>query len=275
MKRSSAALFALVLLLATASVAPAGVFPLDGTKHDLSSGGTGSYKAALPATGGTTQVCVFCHTPHSAQSDAPLWNRAMSTATYQTYTSDVLAGMTYWAAEDPNVGVPHAKTRICLSCHDGTIALGSVVNMPASIPSTYTEIQMSGNATIQQTAPGFVGADLRDDHPVAIKQDRIKDPELVSIATLTGSVRLYKDNGSGVAVVDNSDGNYVECTSCHDPHDNTNGNFLVAPNTGSALCIACHNKSGFAPSSIHDTSTLGYSPTDGTSTGHLDPPSET
>lgn len=250
-----------------AGMAAAGVFPLDGTKHDLSSAVTKSYSAKVPAQGGTTEICIFCHTPHGGNTEAPLWNRAASAATYATYTSDVLAGLGggagYWAAEDPKTGTPHSKTRICLSCHDGTIALGSVVNMPNVIPSMYTEIQMSGNSTIQQNAPGYIGIDLRDDHPVAIKHDRSKDLELVAGASVGGGVRLYKDNGAGVAAVDNADGNYVECTSCHNPHDNQYGNFLVASNTASAVCKQCHTKTGFEPSSIHFTATDFYSPPDG------------
>jgi len=121
----------LAVVLSTGSAIAAGG-PLDGTKHDLSSAGPGPYKTISnnPADGGTTEICIFCHTPHSGNTEAPLWNRASSLANYQTYTSDVLAGLGggsgYWAAEDPKYGIPHSKTRICLSCHDGTIALGSV-----------------------------------------------------------------------------------------------------------------------------------------------------
>lgn len=261
-----AALAVLAFNAGMAAAAP--VYPLTGTKHDLTSTGTGSYQAlSNPALGGTTEYCIFCHTPHGGNTEAPLWNRASSAATYTTYASDVLAGLGggagYWPAEDPKTGVPHSKTRICLSCHDGTIALGSVVNMPNVIPSIYTEIQMSGNNKIQQSSPGFIGIDLRDDHPVAIKHDRGKDLELVTGTSVGGGVRLYKDNLSGVAVVENADGNYVECTSCHNPHDNQYGNFLVASNAASAVCKQCHTKTGFEPTSIHFTATDAYSPPDG------------
>ena len=260
--------FILIVITIALSARTAGAaFPLDGTKHDLSSSGSGSYKAKLAAQGGTDEVCVFCHTPHGGNTEAPLWNKAASLASYQKYTSDVLAGLGggagYWAAEDPKTGVPHSKTRICLSCHDGTIALGSVVNMPNIIPSTYTEIQMATNSKIQQSAPGFIGIDLHDDHPVAIKHDSAKDSELVTGTSVGGGIRLYKDNGAGVAVVDNANGNYVECTSCHNPHDNTYGNFLVASNAASSVCRQCHTKTGFEPSSIHFTATDAYSPPDG------------
>jgi len=234
------------------------------TKHNLSSSGTGSYKAFSnnPAQGGTTELCIFCHTPHSGNTEAPLWNRTSSVATYQTYTSDVLGGLGYPGAEDPKTGVPHSKTRICLSCHDGTIALGSVVNMPNDIPTSFSQILMSGNSMIQPNAVGYIGVDLRDDHPVAIKHiGGTPDPELKSGA-LVGSigVRLYKDIG-GKSVVDYADGNYIECTSCHNPHDNVNTKFLIAPNTGSGICLSCHTKRTGSGTPAHDAASgVGYDP---------------
>jgi predicted CXXCH cytochrome family protein len=113
--------------------------------------------------------------------------------------------------------------------------------MPNNIPGTYTEIQMSGNSKIQQSAPGYIGLDLRDDHPVAIKHDQGKDPELVT-PPVGGGVRLY----NATAAVQNVNGSYVECTSCHNPHDNTYGKFLVEPNQYSALCLRCHTKTGYS-----------------------------
>jgi len=55
----------------------------------------------------------------------------------------------------------------------------------------------------------------------------------------------------------------IHCTTCHDPHDNTEGKFLVMSNTGSALCITCHdNKKGWdGPSrTTHATSTAEWDP---------------
>ncbi|MEK6543707.1 MAG: cytochrome c3 family protein, partial [Elusimicrobiota bacterium] len=53
--------------------------------------------------------------------------------------------------------------------------------------------------------------------------------------------------------------NRVECTSCHDPHDNSFGSFLVKPNADAALCVTCHQKSGYT-ASIHATSNISYTP---------------
>ena len=255
------------LILNAGIAAAAAVYPLNGTKHDLSSASTFSYKAKILSQGGTDEKCIFCHTPHSAKSDAPLWNRAASTAIYTPYTSDVIAGLpSYPAAEDPGATaspgfVAHSKTRICLSCHDGTIALGSVVNMPNTITG---DIQMSGNSMIQPSSPGYLGIDLRDDHPVAIKYDSTKDMELVSSGSLAGKVRLYADSG-GRAVVSKVDGSYVECTSCHNAHDNQYGKFLIETNQNSALCIRCHAKTGFDSTRAHTDNSINvdYAPATG------------
>ena len=70
-----------MLALAAAGTANAGrVSDVRNTRHNLSADGPGTTHAA---PGGTTEVCVFCHTPHGAsQQDAagnavraPLWNR--------------------------------------------------------------------------------------------------------------------------------------------------------------------------------------------------------
>ena len=242
------------------------------SKHNLSSissAGTGSIKAA--SSGGTTEICVFCHTPHSANTQAPLWNRAASVQSYQTYTSDVLAGLSYYQAEDPsNVGAAgysvHVKSRVCLSCHDGTIAIGQLANLPfdpstgKKLTSNVKTINTNADGTMPTAAAGYIGLDLQDDHPTAIPHDNTRDPELQS-TILGGAVNLYQWNAGAVQKTNVAgSGNYVECTSCHNAHDNQYGAFLVESNIGSALCTHCHNKRLGAGTSAHDASGVGYNP---------------
>ena len=52
------------------------------SKHDLSSSGPGTIKATAES-----DVCGFCHTPHRGVGETPLWNHAMSTASYIPYSS--------------------------------------------------------------------------------------------------------------------------------------------------------------------------------------------
>ena len=105
------------------------------TKHNLAA------NTDIVATG-TTEVCVFCHTPHGGRVDvggsgagaggAPLWNRALppagvsGTGSFTMYRSPNFDG-----AGDVATG-PKGVSLACLSCHDGTIALDALINAPGS-----------------------------------------------------------------------------------------------------------------------------------------------
>jgi predicted CXXCH cytochrome family protein len=196
------------------------------SKHNLSAGGPGTVKA-----GSESQICIFCHTPHYGASEAPLWNRYSSGATYLPYGSTT-------AKSRP--GQPTGASKLCLSCHDGTVALGSLRSRGAPIP-------MQGGVIGIPPGSARMGTDLADDHPVSFPFDpglAAANGELNPPSTLTGPVRLDEDR-------------QLQCTTCHDPHDDRYGKFLVMNNTGSALCTACHNKAGWS-ASIHRTVSGGH-----------------
>ena len=194
------------------------------TKHNLSSQGNFAVKTTSDAG-----ICIFCHTPHRARTDVGLlWNRPDSAvAEYQTYESSSMLAI---------VGQPTGASKLCLSCHDGTIALGSILSSP-------TELEFEDDIRFIPDTDSRIGSDLRDDHPVSFLYDgdlAADNGELVLPATLTEEVDLDK--------LDN-----VQCTSCHDPHDDTLGNFLVRRQNFSELCVTCHNRAGWTASS-HSTS---------------------
>ncbi|MFQ5695586.1 MAG: hypothetical protein ACE5HB_06325, partial [Terriglobia bacterium] len=114
------------------------------SSHNLSASGPG------PVTSSEEDACLFCHTPHTSFVDVkPLWNHELSTQTYNTYTSSTF---------DAGAGTPSAGvSRLCLSCHDGTVALGQTVS-EGLIPTTGG---LSPGATL--------GTDLTNDHPLAIQ----------------------------------------------------------------------------------------------------------
>ena len=116
-------------------------------KHNLSVTGPGPVKAQTE-----TEICIFCHTPHNANPAVPLWNHTMSTGVnYQPYTSTTLAAA---------VGVPTGSTKLCLSCHDGTVAIGSTINNGLRA--------MNGvNAAGQLAGTSVLGSDLRLNHFLA------------------------------------------------------------------------------------------------------------
>jgi mono/diheme cytochrome c family protein len=71
-------------------------------------------------------ICVYCHTPHGAngQIQAPLWNRTINPGNYTIYDKPTTLMRP--------IGLPGPNSLTCLSCHDGTIAIDSVLNMPGS-----------------------------------------------------------------------------------------------------------------------------------------------
>jgi predicted CXXCH cytochrome family protein len=191
--------------------APAGGQALSvvNSPHNLSASGTGAVRSATE-----DQVCIFCHAPHNASPIRPLWNRAMPVDAYTIYTSPAL---------DAEPGQPTGASKMCLSCHDGTIAIGAVVSRQTPIP-------MAGGVTTMPQGPGLIGTDLRDDHPISFRFDSslaAADPKLRQPASLPHEIRLDA-NGE------------LQCTSCHDAHNNVHGGFLVMSNAGSALCVSCH-----------------------------------
>ncbi len=218
-KITSSIIVTAVCIIAAAAVAQAGVV---GSKHDLSSTGSSPYR-----TTGTNQVCVFCHTPHFSSSTAaiPLWNRSASGASYTMYNSSVSSTMNMTVASNPQ-GVSAA----CLSCHDGTVAFDSLLNKPGSATWSWNG---AGNMMTSTTSPAaMLGTDLRNDHPISLTYDASQDPAFV--APVGGAVNGLPLFGAGK--------NQVECSSCHNVHDNANAPFLRTTNGGSALCLKCHIK---------------------------------
>ena len=106
------------LTIAAAALAQTGA-NVANSKHNLSSTGPGPV-----TTSDENQVCVFCHTPHGAtiSPGAPLWNRQLSTQTYTTYTSSSLDAETIAG----QLQQPAGSSKLCLSCHDGSLAIGTV-----------------------------------------------------------------------------------------------------------------------------------------------------
>lgn len=197
------------------------------TKHNFSSQTYSPNAYFLGARG----VCVFCHTAHNSDTDAPLWNHAPSGETYDMY------GVGSPTMDMSRTAQPNKGSLVCLSCHDGTIAVNSLNNLPGSESAgtfgTPGGSNLDGAGKILSTSHAYVGTDLKNDHPVGIIYNASQDP--TGFEAKTGNPLAYPDTLL-------SEGLYVECNSCHDPHDNTYGNFLIISNNNSALCLKCHTK---------------------------------
>ena len=273
-KRSAAAMIFLGLLvvvaLARAEITVTKKIPdVRGTKHNFSAAADGS---ATPSGGkvparavkatSETQVCVFCHTPHEATSGiaAPLWNRQLSGQTYTLYTSSSIDADAAELATQPG-----GSSKLCLSCHDGTMAIDKVnvlngVKNATIAMNTPSPVKMPGAA-----ATGFtrnLGTDLSADHPISFTYNS-------ALANLDGELRVPDGVLVGNRVIGGTkpklplENNQMQCSTCHDPHlsdtttANGNAKFLrmnrfqatqptgvtFSP-TGDIICLACHDKAG-------------------------------
>lgn len=211
-------IFALALG-AIAQVAIGQVHTISGTAHDMS-GETWN-------TAATNQLCGTCHVPHNALviAQAPLWSHTTSIAAYSMYTSAVSSTF------DATPGVsPDGNSKLCLSCHDGTVALDNFIG----------GANLSGH--INDEYPGttaFVGTDLSNDHPISFIYD-------AALVTLDGGLNPVTDPsnlpGGGTIHDDLLFADKMQCASCHNPHDDFYGSFQRMNNDNSELCLTCHNK---------------------------------
>ncbi|MBF0160981.1 MAG: hypothetical protein HQL88_01710 [Magnetococcales bacterium] len=257
------------------------------TKHNLSAidyagGPTRTVKAVSE-----NELCVFCHTPHGATSDttlkAPLWNRQLSTATYTgTYESTSLQA----DVNELRAG-PGGSSKLCLSCHDGTVAVGSVGVLAGKMGGNTIAMSGTGTGGVMPSGAGNstgftrnLGTDLSNDHPISFTYN-------AAVATADGELRTPPYSSGAALVVGNRsagaakpvlplDDSKVQCASCHDPHirDNTEvdpikflrlNRFQKTPPSGSSfgagndiVCLACHDKGkmGWAES-VHANSSSG------------------
>lgn len=182
---------------------------ITGSAHDFSS--------ATWNTG--DQICIVCHTPHNAitSPDAPLWNHELTATTFTLYTSPTL--------DAADLGQPAGASLLCLSCHDGTIALE---NFGGTTGGTHF---ISGDA--------LIGTDLSNDHPISFTYD-------AALATADGGLfdpATVNSGLGGTIAEDMLFAGQMQCASCHDVHNSAGiAHLLRMSNAASALCLTCHDK---------------------------------
>lgn len=220
-------LFCLLTVAACLTISFSAGAKVKDTKHNLSATGPGTIKAF-----DETQICVFCHTPHNANPVYPLWNHEITAVEdYVNYWSPTLKSYASEAEAPPIDGF----SKLCLSCHDGTVAVGAIYTSP------FDEIDMLIRF-IPPDSPGYLGTDLSGGHPISIIFDeqlvmqRNMDPNIMHLnwPITDKDVRLYRTQG----------GMGIQCTSCHDPHGGKGG--PEAPpfwrkSTYDEVCLVCHD----------------------------------
>jgi len=211
----------ILVLLALSTMVASSAFAVTtivGSKHDLSTSGTGTKATNY------SEVCVFCHTPHNAykpvgQEYTPLWNRAWTQASvtkvYNSTTFSQKAAATISAVQNTDLS-------LCLTCHDGTV-FGDQLNNPSNLAGGNPVFSSSNFPTT-----AMLDDDFSNDHPIGFSYSAAQG--------VAGSELIANPTINSKTVADT-----VQCSSCHDVHDSTY-NFINTTMSGSALCLACHQK---------------------------------
>jgi len=260
-----------LIILACMGVAVSFAFdlgdPTDGpnNKHNLSNQSNNTVKAQPLASDGTDQICIFCHTPHSATPDSPLWSRPdPASSNFPIYGNPLViggglgadpSGQTTRSQYNTAALYPNGASRMCLSCHDGVTAIGLL--------SDTTTINMLGGTTLgdfPSAAAAIIGdasvtgTDLSTSHPVSFVYDTNVLADLVGFTGPGYGAGSYVLPDTADAIDTPLDGqSRMQCTTCHDPHDDTRaaiGLPFWRQTTGTPyddVCDACHRSPSFDP----------------------------
>ena len=237
------------------------------TQNTLPSGGAGNMNSTRNDYG---EVCVYCHTPHAANTtiDLPLWNRSFNNNSYTTYDSLGTSSLT------SDVVQPGINSLACLSCHDGTLSIDSIINMPGSGGYNAAQQTSQNNTFLDTWATDFggnftashvglsetgclvchsasaplvlggsatdfkifaIGTDLTNDHPVGISMPATgTGTDFVTPTGVASGIQWFESDGDGRP----------------DPNE------IRFYDTGSGPrveCASCHDPHGVAPGGFGGT----------------------
>lgn len=214
--------------------------PHDFTDDVVAGVATPGFEVGLTGWNGREEICRVCHVPHDHGRatqyylNGLLWNHAVSTAAYTMYDNA-------WSSsiDGAQSAQPDGTAKLCLGCHDGTVGIDVFDKYAA--PGTITIADYDGGFEVPRFLDG-TNQDLRGTHPLSITYDNVADPGLKNPAStamgLSGVINDVLDNGK------------VQCSSCHDVHDQeaVAGTHLLrvgnnlATGSASGLCLTCHIK---------------------------------
>ena len=157
-------------------------------------------------TGREDDSCSACHLPHVQIGEEDLSNLGAGELFKIARQRPALATGRY---------TPGPTSMICLTCHNGSVAVSTV-------GTAHAMRSASGGAW----SPSFATRD----HPIGVLYpDRKKGFRPKAGVEAIGKIKL-------------PDGR-VECISCHDQHEEEElPHLLVMSNKRSALCLSCHEK---------------------------------
>jgi mono/diheme cytochrome c family protein len=228
--------------------------------HNLSAGSTRAIKAVSE-----DRICVFCHTPHNAISNSedpdlinpPLWNHELSSETYVLHSAmsnltNTVDSTVYNVTLLAQPVQPDGTSKLCLSCHDGTVSIGAVRSVVGNIAMVTSTSCLDSDGSLGSSCTGYIGNDLTTKHVVSIPMNdalisnsianctngfqtyNVQFPWNSSVTDIEQKVFLRPTKATyGGPGIDGGDAaipaslvnsykagyNYgVQCSTCHDPH---------------------------------------------------------
>lgn len=159
---------------------------------------------------GPRKICIFCHTPHSASKQGALWNRKDPTElkTFPLYDSNSLLIKGIPAAQyNSPTDYPNGASKLCLSCHDGVIGIGTLLDREITMNRTMDEAKVPSDNLALDFNPVI---DLSQTHPISF----------VYSADVNAAIVAEGRDNFKIPNPDLRDSQErVQCTSCHNPHD--------------------------------------------------------
>lgn len=234
------------MLLCTTMAAAQAVTPQSDVlgSHDMGAG-------TSPMRGSNANACSYCHFTHGGLSTTPLWNQRLSTGAYEFYSSTTSQNVSV----QPTVG---KTSTLCLSCHDGTVAIGQTVAIG--------NLKMTGTMSV-------LGTKLQGSHPFSLQLPMKDAAHLVPSLAASG---LTQDPTGAVKLIDKN----IECSTCHNVHnqyiDKRSHKFLVRDNVGpdnagGQICLSCHTTAARTVGGRDNTLAVWAGSTHATSTATLAP----
>jgi len=243
---------------------------IKGSSHDFTDGKMGrrisgdltrpgTDAPGLEAWNYRREICRVCHVPHDhgrtrylytvegGTNGGLLWNHDIrpEAATYLPYSSPTM---------NVQMGQPTGISKLCLGCHDGTVAVDS-----------FDEYGRDGTLAARNLA-GFAGGALPgiqvsyDGGYLVGQGDDLRGTHPISIPYPAASANNFNPSSvtwiGGEQVVTTLEGGLIQCSTCHDVHSQevATGTHLLrqyqqtavgslnADGRASALCLTCHIK---------------------------------
>jgi predicted CXXCH cytochrome family protein len=166
------------------------------------------------------QLCKSCHSINRIESnvkDSSLPNLKQSELFFQLIGNYPFKN----CSKCTKLNAPDGISSSCLYCHDGSVAYSQVYRQPGTTINSSNESGAAGTTI-----------DLFNSHPVSVVYDPSKNQELWPLN------HLYNDTNTVRELLDEN--NEVQCTSCHNMHNDQFPYFLRISIERSELCLSCH-----------------------------------